>query len=173
MSIARLDINGVEYISYASVDEADKRLAVDVTRSTAWMPLTDDRKAILLVAATNRIDLFGFAGEKTNPGQENMWPREGIPGVDKTQVPHDIEQATILLAGTFASDPAQANPQNESAVKKVEAGPAKVEFFTAPETTQLKDRFALNLLKRFFPKFNLGGIASGTDGRSVVDEKQI
>ena len=51
MSIVKINIEGEEYTSYASLQEANTRLMVDPTREAAWNLLNDDEKGVRLVAS--------------------------------------------------------------------------------------------------------------------------
>ena len=56
-----------------------------------------------------------------------------------TTIPDPIEEATALLAGTIAQNPAAASVQHPNAgresIKKVKAGTAEVEFFNSQATS--------------------------------------
>ena len=75
MSLTNFDINSHSYWSYANILEADAFLQVDPVRGPVWALLTAEQKAMHLVAATRRIDLEVFPGEKTDPAQPLQWPR--------------------------------------------------------------------------------------------------
>ena len=175
MSITTITIGGLNYTSYASLVEANAYLAVDPTRAATWNGLTDDQKGTNLVAATRRLDLLDYSGEKVSATQENQWPRNnalcnGDP-VTSTDVPIEIENATILVAGSIALDSAQSNAGTSgSNIKRVEAGTAVVEFFrpTIPGLA-LQDETAFRLvqclLESAVGQTGLsGGLASGTTG---------
>lgn len=154
MSITTLTLNGNDYISYASVEEANTLLATDPVRNTIWAALTNDQKIINLISATRRVDMYEFKGRKTlgDANQNNKWPRadvlypDGTPLSDNV-VPYDVELATILLAGTIASDvEASQNTTSSSNIKKVEAGSTSVEYFRAVEGLPSQDETAYNFL---------------------------
>ena len=67
MTLTTLTLDGNDYQAYVSIAEADAILAVDPIRGPSWTPLTDDQKIVRVVAATNRLDLERYPGEKTDP----------------------------------------------------------------------------------------------------------
>ncbi len=181
MSISTITINSTDYTAYASVSEADDYLAVDPTRSVAWNALSDDDKGRNLVAATRRLDLLKYSGEKADPDQVNEWPRTGATcagePVTSTDVPTQIEQATSLIAGSIALTPTQANAGTSgSNIKIVRAGSAEVEFFrpTIPGVA-LQDETAFALVRCLIDgasgNASLFGASPGTDGESAFEDR--
>ena len=176
MSITTLTINTIDYISYASQQEADDFLAVDPTRGAAWAALDDTTKQSHLVAATRRIDLFEFSGEKTGgESQLNAWSRTGAtcngdPVTVTDDVPIGIENATILIAGTIAITPAVANQGSSGTnIKRVRAGTAEVEFFQPQDGVPIEDETAYSLLACFLANASTGagfGLAAGVSSES-------
>jgi hypothetical protein len=154
MTIATITISGNNYISYASVAEANVFLVTDPVRATIWNTLTVDQKGINLVAATRRLDGFRYKGEKTGADnvQDNQFPRTGLvypdgTDVGTTEIPYDIEIATILLAGTIASNAEAAQATDSSSnIKKVKAGSAEVEYFNSVSGVPLQDSTAYNFI---------------------------
>jgi hypothetical protein len=179
MSLTSLTIGGLEYVSYATVAEADGRLAVDPLRSPTWAPKTTDEKSVLLVASTNRLDLLNWAGEKAGgASQKNAWPRTGVTYPDGTPVPSDavpyeVETACSLLAGSIAMDAKKsgAGSSGGSNVKAVGAGSARVEFFMPAQGVALQDETAFALVKAFLSSAlsdSVGfGMASGTGAKGL------
>lgn len=173
MSITTIVIGGLNYVSYASLLEANQYLLVDPTRSDAWAALSDDQKGENLVAATRRLDLLRWAGEKSDgASQPNAWPRTGVTypdgtAVSTTDVPLEVEQATILLAGSIALDATNSEAGTAgSNVRRVRAGSAEVEFFrpTIPGPA-LQDETAFQLVRPFLGSSSaLFGAATGTSG---------
>ena len=180
MSLADISVGGVDYIAYASVAEADIALAVDPVRMAAWAALTDENKGINLIASTHRIDLLRWQGSKAGgSSQVNAFPRSGLFFPDNTPVPGDtiprnLERATILLAGSIASTPAQANAGTSGrAISRVKAGSAEVEFFRQLTTITgkpIQDETAFELIRQWLQgrasSTSVGAMASGTDGES-------
>ena len=180
MSLSTIQIAGIEYVAYASVAEADTALAVDPVRMTAWAAFDVDSKGIRLVAATNRLDLLSWAGSKVGgAAQVNAFLRSGLFYEDGTPVPDDaiprnLERATILLAGSIASTPAQADAGTSGrAISRVKAGSAEVEFFRQQETITgkpVQDETVFALVRQWLQgrgsSTSVGAMASGTDGES-------
>ena len=180
MSLSTIQVAGNDYIAYASVAEADIALAVDPVRMAAWAALTDENKGIDLIAATRRIDLLRWLGAKAGgSSQVNAFPRSGLffpdgTPVPKDTIPLDLERATILLAGSIAATPAQANAGTSAqAISRVKAGSAEVEFFRRQETITgkpVQDETVFELIRRWLQgragSSSTGAMASGTDGVS-------
>lgn len=180
MTITPITIGGVGYVSYASVAEADDRLAIDPVRSAAWEVAPINTKGAHLVAATKRLDLLTWAGQRaaTPDTQPNKWPRTGVTYPDgavvsNSEVPIEVQDATILLAGSIALDSEQANAgRGGSNIRSVGAGSARVEFFKPVAGGPLQDETAFALIRGFLASNTAGlvGCASGTDGTSQFDE---
>jgi len=181
MTITTIIISAVNYTSYASVAEADDYLAVDPVRKVTWEALSNDDKGLNLVAATRRLDLLIWQGEKTGgSSQENKWPRTGVSfpdgsAVSTTEVPQEVENATILLAGSIAIS-AKVAEQGDSGTntKRVKAGSAEVEFFRQQAGKPLQDETAFQLIVIFTEAAAtsdaLGPLATGTDGESTFTD---
>lgn len=181
MTISTITIATVDYTAYASVAEADPYLAVDPVRGAIWGALAVDVKGAHLVAATRRLDLLDWQGEKTGgASQENKWPRTGVSYPDGTavstvEVPQEVENATILLAGSIAISAAVANAGSSGTnVKSVKAGSAAVAFFRQQDGKPLQDETAFKLVQIFLEasafSSALGPLATGTDGESTFED---
>ena len=184
MSLTDLTIDGQTdaYKSYASLDEANRRLAVDPVRRTAWECLSDNDKKVHLVAGTYRLDLMPWQGEKAGGAdQENAWPRSGLSYPDGSdiaddEVPLGIEEATILLAATIASTPkASGAGSTSSPIRRVQAGSAQVEFFYQNDRIDgkpLQDETAFELILPFLEsRADISTPAvSGTCGKSTFED---
>lgn len=174
MSITTITISGNNYISNASVAEADAYLAVDPVRGTSWAALTNDQKGSRLVAATRRLNLLDWAGEKTGgAAQQDAWPRTGVTYPDGTavpdnEVPQEVEDATILLAGTInlTASASQAGSSGSNK-KRVKAGSAEVEFFRPTAGAQLQDETAWALAKMFLGSADTSMTTSTTGQRAT------
>lgn len=172
MSISTITINAVDYTAYASVAEANAYLAVDPTRATTWATLNDDQKGANLVAATRRMDLLDYSGTKVSSTQENEWPRTGATcngtAVTETDVPIELQNATILKAGSIALDPTNGNAGTSgSNVSRVRAGTAEVEFFRPQAGVAVQDETAFELVRCLLAGAGMAGgygCAFGTDG---------
>ena len=145
--LTTIQIGGNPYSSYITVAEADIILEVEVNRRAAWSALSDVEKERLVVASTRRIDFFEFKGVRDDPNQNTKWPRrndgdsEDLPEdavSTGTTIPDPIEEATALLAGTIAQNPAAASVQhpdsNKRGLKRIQAGSAEVEFFNSDKS---------------------------------------
>ena len=88
MTISTITLSTNDYVAYASVAQADIRLAVDATRATTWAAKTTDEKGALLVQATNRMDLLAWGGTKTggDVAQPNKFPQTGLTYASGTAV---------------------------------------------------------------------------------------
>lgn len=181
MTIATITIGGNDYTAYASVAEADIYLAVDPVRATQWASLTTDQKGSYLISATRRLDFLQWDGEKTGGHtQENAWPRTGLQYPDgedvaTDEVPLEVENACILLAGSIAINAtAAASSSSSSKVKSIRTLSTSITYFSTSvsSTTPLQDDDAYNLAKIFLAVANVystsyGNYASGTDGEST------
>ena len=182
MSLSEITITGetAPYTSYASLAEADRRLAVDPIRMSDWEALADNDKNIHLAAGTNRLDLLEWDGEKTGgASQENAWPRSGLTYADGSEVasdavPHEIEVATILLAGTISKTPAAGGAgTSASAIKSVQAGSAQVEFFhrqAALDGKPLQDETAFEVVRQWLGGQVSGPVVTGLECESVFQD---
>ena len=104
MSLTTLTVDGNDYQSYSSIDEADIYIRPEPTLYGGWNGLSDTEKSIRLISATRRIDMLPWQGHKTDSTQETQWPRSEVKYADGTDVPDDvipapIETAVIWLAG--------------------------------------------------------------------------
>ena len=175
MSLTDLDISNVTYQSYASLAEANGILGVDPVRMTAWAALSDMDKEIRLIASTERLDLLSWRGERTGglPTQQRAWPRTGLfyengaivlPDV----IPHDLERATALLAGSITSRPANSDQGTSAqAISKIKAGSVQLDYFRRAGTVEgepLQDETALVLIRKWLESgISIAvGVATGT-----------
>lgn len=181
MTITTIVIDSINYTSYASLVQADAYLAVDPVRKATWEALTDDQKGQNLVAATRRLDLLTWQGTKTGgSSQANKWPRTGLSfpdgtAVSTTEVPQEVEDSTILLAGSVAITAAAADSGTSSkGIKTLKAGSVNLTFFNARGVKPLQDETAYQLVLLFLETAVAGGDvgpqASGTDGESSFDD---
>ncbi len=177
MTITTLTLGGSSFTSYASIAEANARLLVDPARHGIWTALSDDSKIRFLVAGTNRMDLLSWQGTKTGgSSQENQFPRTGLTykdgaSVSTSEVPKELENATILTAGSIALDPKVAESGSAgSNIAEVKAGTAQVKFFRPLSGGPLQVVTAYDLVRCFLDGANgtstLFGAATGTGGTS-------
>lgn len=178
MSITTLTIDTKPYTSYASVAEADDFLNVDPVREVAWELLDDATKSKKLVAATRRLDLLNWVGARTDipTTQPAKWPRTGVAypdgtAVSTTEVPQELEDACILLAGSIAIDAKLAEEGTSGTkTKRVKAGSVAIEFFGTRQGKPLQDETAFKLVNIFLESAVVAGdrglLDTGTDGVS-------
>ncbi|MCY3784595.1 MAG: hypothetical protein OXG79_12545 [Chloroflexi bacterium] len=135
MSLTMLTIGERQYVSYASVAEADNYLAVDPAYMATWNALDDDAKGRDLIAATRHLDTLLWAGTKTSTAQVNEWPRSGLVERDgdtvrSNSIPVQLEQATALLAAAVARDPYLfERDASDGDVQSERIGPKAVTYF--------------------------------------------
>ena len=183
MTINTITINSLDYEAYATRAQVNGYLAVDPVRKATWEALTDDddSRGPDIVAATRRLDLLSWQGEKTGgAAQENAWPRTGLTYPDGTavstsEVPQEVENATALLAGSIAISAKVADEGTSgSNIKGVKAGSAEVDFFRAQKGKPLQDETAFKLVQQWLEasalSSALGPLATGTDGESTFED---
>ena len=172
MSLTAITIAGVDYPSYATVAEADAYLAVDSARREPWAALDGDIKDFNLAAATRRLDSLPWAGRKADDAQSTEWLRLDVtpaaPGL-----PREVEQATILLAGDLAVNPAALSAASSDAdVQSERIGPyAATYFYRRRQSTVLQalggNRDALGLVRQWLAGAPVSApVATGTGERS-------
>lgn len=179
MTITTITIATIDYISFASLAEANARIAVDASRSVTWALKSDDEKGALLVQATKRLGLLVWDGSKTGgDAQDDAWPITGATyasggAVSTTEVPQGVEDATIILAGSIALD-AEAGDAGSSGsnVKNVKAGSTGVTFFRQVVGVPLADETAYLLVKEFLASSGAygSGVGAMSSGTNTDDE---
>ncbi len=183
MTINTITISTIDYIAYATRVQVNSYLAIDPVRGTTWTALTDsdDIRGPFIVAATRRLDLLTWQGEKTGgAAQVNDWPRTGLTypdgtAVSTTEVPQEVEDATALLSGSIAITAAVADAGSSgSNVKGVKAGSAQVDFFRAQEGKPLQDETAFALIQFWLEghavNSSVGPLATDTSGVSTFTD---
>ena len=170
MSLTAITIAGVDYPSYATVAEADVYLAVDSGRRTAWAALDADTKRVNLAAATRRLDSLPWTGRKADDAQFAEWPRL-IPKA--AGLPREVEQATILLAGDLAVNPAALSAAPSYAdVQSERIGPYSTTYFYRRRQSAVLqalggNRDALELVRQWLSGAPVSApVATGTGERS-------
>lgn len=182
MSITTIIIGANSYTSYATVVEADAFLAVDPVRSATWNALTPDQKGTNLVASTRRLDALCWQGTKVGgAAQQNAWPRndvfypDGTP-VTNSDVPQEVEDACILLAGTVALDATASQVTVGSPkAKTIKAGSSSITYFSSAAAAGLllPDQTALSLITIFMascPEAFSSNEYSGGDADSTFED---
>ena len=182
MTLTVLTIDSVDYKSYSSLSEANAVNNVDPTRRDAWGKLDDAGKKRDLIAATNRLDLLPWRGEKAGgASQANAFPRKGLTYEDGTDVPDDaipdaLQRANALLAGSIAVRPGQADQgAAPSAVSEVKAGSVAVKFANperrnAPRNA-LQDETAYQLIRQWLS--GRGGTTTGAEAFGINVESEF
>lgn len=127
--MASISIGGVNYVSYATVAQADKYLAAEFSAS-AWREAEDDDRARSLVTASRLLDRQPWTGEREDADQTTAWPRTGVNGVEDGDIPQQVVDATIVLANMLLEGAdTVTNPSTASNVKSLKAGSVAQEFF--------------------------------------------
>lgn len=119
-----ITINGIEYNSYASVEEADEYL--NVKYGSNWSTYDDDKKALLLINATREIDKRDYQGVKVDKEQPLKFPRliDNVPTDDKL-----VKQACIELAdGLALASAGSSEAAKLQAIKSMKVGDTDIEF---------------------------------------------
>jgi hypothetical protein len=181
MTLTTITIGAVDYVSNASVAEADDFLAVDPVRATAWTALDADGKGAKLVAATRRLNPLNWDGTKTNGEgtQPDAWPRTGVTYLDGTvvstsEVPIEVGQATMLLAGTIAIDATAAQTATSGSNKKrLKAGSAEIEYFKPTSGKALQDETAWALVKQFMGRVTSSSVGASAPGSGTAEESSF
>ena len=192
MALTVFTINGTDYLSYSSVQEADAFLAVDVARSTAWnaSTVTTEIKQARLVLGARLTDSAGrFTGEPIGGTTKNAadqdvpitsaWPRNGATRYGEpisVTLPMDIVHASIFLAGTVVANPSAVSITTQTSsgrqVKRVEGGDSAVEFFENTSGQQVQtvelvvpDQDADKLIRPYLSGVSLPRSGAGRSGR--------
>ena len=140
MSLSNIEINGMTYQVYASVTEADIFLEVDPIRGAGWAALSETDKGRHLVAATRRLDIESYVGDKTDPNQSLEWPRTGAEcrgeAIPSDVVPKVVEYACIIIAGSLPgnANAASASTASNTGIQKLKAEGVEIEFGTYQES---------------------------------------
>lgn len=148
MSISTITRNGNDYGVYATVVEADMYLEPDPELGNAWEELTDSDKEKRLIGATRRLDRFVWQGEPSGGRTQVLaWPRRGLQYADGTAVgiselPFEVELATILLAGDLDFDLA-ATAGGTGEVSQSQTIGRKSETFYRQQISSLEDLLPL------------------------------
>lgn len=165
----KLEINGVEAFSYATVEYADDYLIFDPAYSE-WAALTVEEKSRFLVSATRFLDTLNWA---------EPWNTQ-----EKREVESKIVQACVILASMISRGEADfiSTGTTASGTKRLKAGSAEIEFFGSASNSsasfggsnQLPSQLWL-LLKDFLIGANsnlaVGFLSFGTCGQSANRQK--
>ena len=180
--IATLSISGVDYSVYSLTTDAladangyfKARLGADDWDAAGS---TDKKKA--LVSAARWLDRMTWASTPTSTSQALAHPRASLTDCDgvavlDTDVAPGIAEAQFELALVLLGDAAaQESSGTGSNVKKVEAGSAKVTFFSSSVGSNRDTRLpqiAHDLVKCYFGNSSGAGIASGSGETSKFSD---
>lgn len=177
---------------YAGVERADGYLNAAIHGQT-WFSLDDDTKGQALVTATRTLDRQEWKGEiaETSPLQALDWPRinTGVPGVVDTEIPEDIIAASIEMALLLTQGSSIQTENNVAqTIQSLRAGSVAITYFGGAQVTTTQ-RFPTIIDELLAPyllyggnegttNFGIakpqlggaGGMAYGTDGKSITDE---
>jgi len=144
--VTTVTISTIDYYVYAltadPVADADAFWGARLGEAaTAWAAASDDDKKKALVMASDWIDRStDWTGTVTVEGQPRDWPRDGATNqctgesITDGTVPYALAEATFWLAGEIIVDPSIVDSSGEgSNIKKVEAGSAKVTYFSSTQ----------------------------------------
>jgi len=185
--VTTVTIAGVVYSIYGERDvdggtaqpSAGEYLGGSFTSSAIWAALSATQQGQCLVEATRWLDRQRWAGSKTSDAQPLQWPRTGVTridgsAVDSATVPDEIVFACYELAVLISQDPdlPAAQPGASGNIKRVEGGPANVEFFQ-PQSIAIFPLKAYDLVSQFLSGSGDVGVsisyATGTGHASSFD----
>lgn len=172
-----VEIDGEEFETYASLEDANKYMKGVFNNSTWFDPLSDpETKARALVTATRLLDKQCWKGEKLDSSQPLQWPREvdGVSGTPDAIVQGCIELANLIINGSDVVTNVQPGVQT---IQSLKAGSVAMSFFRDAESLFTKNaRFPVEVQELIGPYLCgsttaiSGSMASGTDGYSVTNE---
>jgi len=124
--MVQIVLSGASYNSYASVSAADEYLAADAYLYASWEGLTaSGAKERALISATRYL--------------ENLSWKDGVPSASSPA--QAVTDATIIFAANIAVNPRILDTLGSGAnIRRVRAGSAEVEFFTAKAAEILPSR---------------------------------
>lgn len=153
--MAILTINGNEYFSYATVEEADTFLFVQPS-TEIWFALSEDAKAKNLVAASTWLDSLS-------------WKTECSPrSLRESSI--SFKYAAISLANSIANGNIafMGATVQEAATKRLRAGAAEIEFFASISSFTANPNNPLTNLSPYVRSLIsnclLAGVGSGIGG---------
>ena len=132
VEIGAIDGNEIRLID-ADTDRPDSLSAVPSANATVYDSQSDKVKR--LVAATRRLDRLTWCGEKAGGmAQDTAWPRSGLTYPDETaiattDIPAEVEETAILLAGDLTADLAGTAGGRQEQVRSMTAGRISESFF--------------------------------------------
>lgn len=162
-------IGSITYPVYSDLDTTDEYLNADFAAG-AWRAEADvDQKARAIVTGTRLLDALPWRGEKTDPDQENAFPRTGmgLSDIADDEIPQEITDANAILARHIHDGSlVLSSTTTASNIKRQKAGSVEVEYFSPiilGDPTRLPQD-VLDLIKRFLAGTGVpaGVIATGT-----------
>lgn len=171
--MASITIGSSTFSTYGTVAEADTYLEGDFGAALWRAEADEDQKARALVTATRVIDRMCYLGDKTDPDQDNAFPRDdmGLDDYPDGAVPQEIIDASFVLAKLIhAGSKVDDNPTpGQPGIKRQKAGSVEVEYFIPTEDPTRLPTSVWEMISKFFcGGTGLGGsIASGVDGCSA------
>ena len=168
--------------SYVSVSEADDYFAGHL-QNELWDGKSNSEKQILLVSATNRLDMEQWFGKKTTTAQKLQWPRKYIQARDTSYlddmylrvdfdsdgstfyinsdiIPNELKQATYEVAIWFAvraeTDPHLIDEYNQEILTSFSLGPISGNIQSGLTVDRLPSPVK-RLLNAMSPKGWIGG----------------
>ena len=138
-----IEINGIEYPTYATLDEADNYF--NASFGANWENIGDYDKQKLLVTATRGIDRVEYRGAKVDENQVLEFPRiiNGVQTDDDLVTRACCEEAeAIYTKGTSAT-------ADIDGVKSVKVQDTTIEFKDASETSDFISDTADDLLRPY------------------------
>lgn len=138
-----IEINGIEYPTYATVDEADDYF--NASFGSGWEKIGDYDKAKLLISATRNIDRAEYRGYKVDENQYLQFPRiiDGIESNDNLVMMACCEEAqAIYIKGNDSVS-------NVEGIKTIEVQDTKIEFAGNAETNEYVSDTADDLLRPY------------------------
>ncbi len=139
-------INGKEYYTYATVEDADEYFAANY--GGEWENISENQKQKLLITATRVIDRKDYQGEKADENQPLKFPRV-INGKETS------EQTLIIACSELAADIYSDNgidPVNN--IKSVSLGDSSISF-SEGEKKECEDDL---IIERYLSDYLMGGV---------------
>ncbi len=132
MTLSTFTINGNEFHSYATLQEADAYLSLDLKRGTNWAGFTDEVKQQRLAAASRFLDELNWRGEAED--STRSWPRRNITtqaGTPITGIPQALADATAVLAVNLSTE-----TEDDADIKSHSVGAVRFDRFDNTRTTE-------------------------------------
>ena len=138
-----IEINGIEYPTYATVEEADDYF--NASFGASWEEINDYDKEKLLISATRSIDKGEYRGQKVEESQLLEFPRiiNGKETSETILMKACCEEAQAIYdKGTSAT-------ADIDGVKRVEVQDTAIEFKDSSETSEFVSDVTDDLLRPY------------------------